>query len=49
MVLILFLFVMMKQVKGYGTMGTPKFFYNRPFSVLPAPVPRYFDGVTLNR
>ena len=40
--------VMMKQVKFLAT-GTPRLIHSLFFSALPAPVPLYFDGVTLKR
>lgn len=45
--LLLFL-VMMKLVKFFAT-GTPLWIQSLFFSALPAPVPLYFDGVTLKR
>jgi hypothetical protein len=39
---------MMKQVRSEHD-GMPICFYNLFFSAFPAPVPLYFEGVTLNR
>ena len=41
--------IMMKQVKFYCHRNIPHFVHNLFFSELPAPVPLYFDGVTLKR
>jgi hypothetical protein len=42
------LVVKMKQVDADSLSGAP-FAYSRFFSAFPAPVPLYFDGVTLKR